>query len=277
MKILKTIAELNDFRNSLHGTVGFIPTMGYLHTGHVSLVKRAQKENDHVLVSIFVNPKQFGPHEDFQKYPRDTEKDLTLLRNSQTNSVFLPTVEELYPDDFETSVTFETISKKLEGAVRPSHFTGVATVLTKFFNLVRPTHAYFGQKDAQQVAVVKKLVADLNFPLQIIVGDTVREADGLAMSSRNVFLTPVQRQEAPILYESLHQAEKMLQAGETDAQKIKNEMQKMIEKTSGMIDYISVADAKTLDDVATVQGKTLVSLAVRFGNTRLIDNILFET
>ncbi len=274
MKIIKTIAEFNILRKKLSGSIGFIPTMGYLHEGHISLVKKAKNENDVVIVSVFVNPKQFGPNEDFQKYPRDTQKDISLLENAHTDILFLPDVDELYPDGFETYVSFENISKKLEGEIRPMHFTGVATVLAKLFNLVQPTKSYFGQKDAQQVVVVKKLVTDLNFPVEIIVGETVREPDGLAMSSRNVFLTPDQRKEAAILYQSLCLAKEMVAKGETHAEKIKSAMEKLINTTSGKIDYISTAGTQSLDEVTEIKKETLISLAVRFGSTRLIDNLI---
>lgn len=274
MKIIKNIAGLKKIRTNMKGTIGFIPTMGYLHEGHVSLVKRAKAENDHVVVSIFVNPKQFGPHEDFQKYPRDTERDLTFLESTQTDIVFLPSVDELYPDDFETYVSLNKITKRLEGAVRPSHFTGVATVLTKLFHIVQPTKSYFGQKDAQQVAVVKKMVSDLNFPTEIVVGETVREHDGLAMSSRNVFLSGTERKEACVLYQSLTLAKEMIEKDETVSEKIKTAMEQLIQTTSGKIDYISIADLQTLDEIEHINDKALISLAVRFGNTRLIDNIV---
>lgn len=274
MKVIKTIAELQNIRNSLQQSVGFVPTMGYLHAGHVSLVELAQKETENVFVSIFVNPKQFGPHDDFQKYPRDIDRDLELLKKTKTTFVFLPEVAALYPEGYDTYVSLHEITKKLEGAVRPNHFTGVATVLTKLFHLVQPTKAYFGQKDAQQVVVVKKMVADLHFPVEIVVGPTVREVDGLAMSSRNVFLDPKQRMEASFLYQSLCLAKTMFVEGEGDSEKILSAMEKLIHKTSGMIEYISITNPQTLEDVRIVKKGTLISLAVRFGSTRLIDNII---
>jgi pantoate--beta-alanine ligase len=276
MKIIKNIVAIKQLRSTLAGTVGFIPTMGYLHEGHLSLITRAKKETDHVIVSIFVNPKQFGPNEDFQNYPRDEKKDLALLKKAGTDSVFLPTVKEFYPEDYETHVSLEKITQKLEGAVRPGHFTGVATVLTKFFNLIQPTHSYFGQKDAQQVVVVKKMVRDLNFSTKIIVGGTQREKDGLAMSSRNVFLNLRERKEATVLYKSLSLAKDMFEKKETNAKKIIHAMEKLIQTTSGKIDYISIANPKTLEELATIKKGTLISIAVRFGNTRLIDNVIIE-
>src|SRR6185369_8844724 len=275
MKIVKIISEIENLRKSFAGTIGFIPTMGYLHEGHLSLVKLAQKENALVFVSIFVNPKQFSPNEDLQSYPRDTDRDIALLEQVNVDVLFLPTPTEMYPEGFETEVSLSNLPQRLEGAVRPGHFTGVATVLTKLFHIVQPTAAYFGRKDAQQVAVVKKMVKDLNFPIKIIVGETIREADGLAMSSINVFLSPAERKEASVLYQSLSLAEKMFKDGETDTEKIKTEMTKLIEAKSGMIDYISFANEQ-LDEVAEVKNGTLVSLAVRFGKTRLIDNIVIK-
>lgn len=276
MKIVKNIAEFKKIRANVHETIGFVPTMGFLHDGHLSLVKQAKADNSQAVVSIFVNPKQFEPHEDFQKYPRDTERDLKLLESVQTDIVFLPTVEELYPEEFETYVSLTTISKKLEGAVRPSHFAGVATILTKLFHIVQPTRSYFGQKDAQQVAVVKKMVSDLNFPTEILVGATIREKDGLAMSSRNVYLSEAQRKEASILYQSLILAQEMVKEGKKNSETIKTAMKQLIETTSGKIDYISIADTQTLDEIDTLSNNALISLAVRFGNTRLIDNVIIE-
>jgi pantoate--beta-alanine ligase len=276
MKIIKNIAEIKKLRSTLSGTIGFIPTMGFLHEGHLSLVQRSQEENSLTIVSIFVNPKQFGPNDDFQKYPRDTQRDLALLEKTSVDIVFLPILEEFYPKDYETSVSLEKIPQKLEGAVRPGHFTGVATVLTKFFNLIQPTHAYFGQKDAQQVVVVKKMVKDLNFSSKIIVGETLREKDGLAMSSRNVFLNPSERKEATVLYNSLCLAKVMFEKKETNSTKIKHSMEQLIQKTSGKIDYISIADPESLEELATIKAGTLISLAVRFGTTRLIDNVIIE-
>lgn len=276
MKIIKNIVEFKKIRANLDGTVGFIPTMGYLHKGHLSLVKRARTENDCTAVSIFVNPKQFGPQEDFFKYPRDIEKDLSLLASVKTDIVFLPSVDELYPDSYETYVQLEVLSQKLEGTVRPGHFTGVATILTKLFHIIQPTRSYFGQKDAQQVAIVKKMVNDLNFPLKVIVCDTIREPDGLAMSSRNVYLSKTQRQEAVVLYQSLTVAQALVKKGERDPEAIKKAMEQIIQATSGKIDYISVADTQTLEEKDTAGKGTLISLAVRFGNTRLIDNVIIE-
>lgn len=276
-KVIKTIAHMRQFRKGVQGSVGFIPTMGFLHAGHLSLVTKAQQENDVVIISIFVNPKQFGPKDDFQTYPRDTDRDLALLETTGKEVVvFLPTPEEMYPDGYETSVNVDDITTRLEGKVRPGHFQGVATVVTKLFNITQPTRAYFGQKDVQQVVVMKKMVEDLNMPLEIIVCNTVREADGLAMSSRNVFLDDVNRKQAVVLSKALRLALGLFDEGEYNAEKIKNAMKKLIHTSSGVIDYISIANPKTLHEVKTIEKKALVSLAVRFGKTRLIDNIILS-
>lgn len=272
MQIARSISDMRKVRKSMRGSVGFIPTMGYLHEGHISLVEQAKKENDHVVVSIFVNPKQFGPNEDFSKYPRNEEHDTQLLTDAGVAVLFLPTAAEMYPEGFETYVTVEKTSQVLEGAKRPGHFTGVATVVSKLFNIIQPDAAYFGQKDAQQVAVMKKMVTDLQFPLQIHVGETVREPDGLAKSSRNVYLSKKDRKAASVLYSSLQLAKTLLQKGEKDANKIKKEMGKRIGTTSGRIDYISIADPETLEELEHIEKEAVVSLAVYFGKTRLIDN-----
>lgn len=274
IKTIKSISGMKKYRNTLKGAVGFIPTMGYLHAGHLSLVKQAKKENDHVIVSIFVNPKQFGPKEDFQSYPRNTKRDIKLLKSVGTDILFLPEAAEIYPNGYMTYVNVLDITTRLEGKVRPGHFEGVATVLTKLFNIIHPTKAYFGQKDAQQVAVVRKLIVDLNIPVKVIVSQTVREPDGLAMSSRNVFLTPSERKEARVLSQSLFLARDLYKKGERKAKKINSEMEKLIKKTSGKIDYISIADKETLKELEKIENGALVSLAVRFGKTRLIDNIV---
>jgi len=277
MKIIKTINEMRDFRRNNAGSVGFIPTMGYLHEGHVSLVKLARQENNYVVISIFVNPKQFGPHEDFAAYPRDTEKDITLLKNAGVNAVFLPEVEEMYPAGFETYVSLETLSKKLEGKSRPGHFTGVATIVSKLCNIIQPDRAYFGQKDAQQVVVMKKMVSDLQLPIKIVVGETKREKDGLAMSSRNVYLSEKERKEASVLFQSLQLANEMIQKRERNSEIIKKAMSSLINETSGTIDYISFANPKNLDEVQIIENEVLISLAVYFGKTRLIDNIVVHS
>ena len=274
---MKTVETINDYRQErpqLDESVGFVPTMGYLHEGHLSLVKKAREENKTVVVSIFVNPTQFGPGEDFINYPRDTESDLDMLK-PYTDIVFMPSAEEFYPPDFDSWVDIEGITDVLEGAVRPGHFRGVATVCTKLFNIVQPTRAYFAQKDAQQLLVIKKMVSELNMPLEIVTCPTIREPDGLAMSSRNTYLDKEQRRAATVLYRTLTLAEELYVGGERDANTIRRSMTEMIEKESlAEIDYVSVADAETLQELDRIEGKSLVSLAVKIGMTRLIDNVV---
>jgi len=276
MQTVKTINEMRILRGKTAGKVGFIPTMGYLHEGHISLVEQAKKENDSVVVSIFVNPKQFGPNEDFTRYPRDEQNDIELLEKAGVDILFLPTVDEIYPEGFETYVTVENTSQVLEGAKRPGHFRGVATVVTKLFNIIQPDNTYFGQKDAQQVAVMKRMIADLQFPITLHIGETLRESNGLAKSSRNVYLSEKDRTEAAVLFKSLQLAQEKFQKGEKDSAKIKNEMEKLIRMTSGKIDYISIADPETLQELDFIKKNALVSLAVYFGKTRLIDNSILH-
>jgi pantoate--beta-alanine ligase len=276
MKVIEKIAEMRKTRQRLAEPVGFVPTMGYLHEGHLTLVKRAREENESVVVSIFVNPTQFGPKEDFKSYPRDTERDLKMLK-PLTDIVFMPSSPEIYPEDFDTWVVPGTVAERLEGAARPGHFRGVNTVVAKLFNIVQPTRAYFGQKDAQQLAVIKKMVTDLNMNLEIVACPTVREADGLAMSSRNVYLSPEQRRSALVLSKALARAPELWGRGEKEAGTIRRYMGELIEKESpGEINYISVADPETLKEMHRIKPPALVSLAVRFGKTRLIDNIILE-
>ena len=274
--VAKTVTRITELRKTYTSTVGFIPTMGFLHAGHASLIKRAKRENDVVIVSIFVNPTQFGPKEDFQQYPRDTKRDMQLLRSLHVDCIFFPTTRDMYPPEFFTFVEVSHISNVLEGKSRPGHFKGVATVVNKLFNILQPTRAYFGQKDAQQVAIIKKMVTDLNIPVEIVVGDTVREINGLAMSSRNVFLNKKERTEAVVLYKSLLIAQKLFQLGEKSSKKIKHAMKNLICGTSGKIDYISIAKPQTLQEISQIEDVALISLAVRFGNIRLIDNIVIK-
>ena len=275
MKVIETIDEMRKLRQQLTEPVGLVPTMGYLHEGHLSLVRRARIENPSVVVSIFVNPTQFGPREDFKAYPRDPQRDLTLLEKEKTDVVFMPSADEMYPPRFNSWVEVGKITERLEGASRPGHFRGVTTVVAKLFNIVQPTRAYFGQKDAQQVIVIKKMVADLDMNLEIVTLPTVREDDGLAMSSRNAYLNPEQRKAAVVLYQSLNLAQKLYADGERDAGKIRQEMTTLIQKEPlAEIDYISIADNETLDELDTVTPPALVSLAVKFGKTRLIDNVV---
>jgi len=277
MKVVETIANLKSLRLKLPEPVGFVPTMGYLHKGHLALVKRAKAEDSSVVVSIFVNPTQFGPHEDFDKYPRNPQRDLALLEKEGVDLVFMPSVAEMYPPEFSSWVDVGKIAERLEGASRPGHFRGVTTVVAKLFNLVQPDKAYFGQKDAQQLAVIKKMVADLNMNLEVVIVPTVREADGLAMSSRNTYLNPKERKAATVLYQALGLAQKLWSQGEKDAQTIRQRMTALIQKQPlAHIDYISIADAETLDELDAVRPPALVSLAVKIGKTRLIDNVVVE-
>jgi pantoate--beta-alanine ligase len=277
MKIIETIAEMKKYRHSLTGSVGFVPTMGYLHEGHISHIHRSKKENAFSGASIFVNPTQFGPNEDFDRYPRDYPRDFALLEKAGTDFVFLPPPSEMYPTGFNTWVEVLGVTAVLEGAIRPGHFKGVATVVTKLFNIVEPTRAYFGQKDAQQCVVIKKMAQDLNMNLEVIIGPTLREADGLAMSSRNVYLSPAERSQAPVLNQSLVLAHKMWDEGVREAAVIRQAMENLIkQKPLGKIEYISLADALTLQELTTLEKPFVISLAVKFGKTRLIDNILVE-
>ncbi len=275
MQVARTITEARAIRRALPGTWGFVPTMGYLHEGHLSLVRRARAENDHVAVSIFVNPTQFGPHEDYNRYPRDLERDLRLLEPLGVDLVFAPPVEEMYPPGFQTWVVVEEVTRPLEGAARPGHFRGVATVVTKLFNIIQPDRAYFGQKDAQQAVVIRRMVQDLNIPVEIVVCPTVREPDGLAMSSRNTYLSPEERRAATVLFRALQAAKARYEQGERDAERLRAIMREVIQaEPLARLDYVSVADPETLQELSRVEDRALLSLAVYIGKTRLIDNIL---
>lgn len=260
-------------------TIAVVPTMGYLHEGHLSLVRIAKEHADLVVTTIFVNPTQFGPHEDFSRYPRDLRRDIELASDAGTDIVFAPETQEMYPDGFDTFVEPGAIATVLEGRSRPGHFKGVATIVAKLFHSTKPHVAVFGQKDAQQVAVIRRLVRDLDFDVRIMVGPIVREGNGLAMSSRNTYLNAKQREEAAVLFQSLQYAEQAIQSGETQSDAIIREMQEMIRaRSSGEIDYISIADGQTLEEISSCSHvrPLLVSLAVRFGPTRLIDNSIIS-
>jgi len=268
---------MKQIRQQLTEPVGFVPTMGYLHEGHLALVKRARAENRWVIASIFVNPAQFGPQEDFNDYPRDPQRDLAMLEKEKTDIVFMPSVAEMYPAQFNSRVEVNKVTERLEGASRPGHFRGVTTVVAKLFNIIQPTKAYFGQKDAQQAIVIRKMVADLNMNLEIVTIPTVREPDGLAISSRNTYLNPQQRQAAAVLYQALSLAQQLWAQGEKNAQLLRQEMTGLIQKQPlATIDYVSIADADTLDELDTDRSPALVSLAVKIGSTRLIDNIVLQ-
>lgn len=259
--------------------IGVVPTMGYLHEGHLSLIRLAKEKSDIVITTIFVNPLQFAPHEDYDKYPRDFERDKKLVELVGCDIIFHPTVEEMYPENFLTYVEVEKLTKVLEGEFRPTHFRGVTTVVAKLFNITKPHVAVFGQKDAQQALIIKQMVRDLNFDIEIIVAPIVREPDGLAMSSRNVYLSESERKDATVLYESLKLAEKLIKEGERNAGAITSKMKELIKsKPSAKIDYIAIVEPETLEKVDELtDGKEyLIAIAVRIGNTRLIDNLLIK-
>jgi len=275
VKVLKTINEIKQLRLKLAEPVGFVPTMGYLHEGHLALVRQARAENPSVVVSIFVNPTQFGPNEDFSQYPRHPQRDLALLGKEGVDIVFMPPADEMYPPQFSSWVEVGKLAEWLEGASRPGHFRGVATVVARLFDIVQPDKAYFGQKDAQQLIVIKQMVADLNLSVEVVAVPTVREPDGLAMSSRNTYLNPEERKQAVVLYQALTLAQKLYSEGEKDAVTIRRQMTDLIQKQPlADIDYISIADAETLGELDRVKPPALVSMAVRIGKTRLIDNVV---
>ncbi len=260
-------------------TIGFVPTMGALHDGHLSLLRKARRENDIAVASIFVNPMQFGPSEDFEKYPRDIENDIKKLRNEEIDILFLPELSLLYSSGFSTYINVDIISEKLDGGFRPGHFRGVATVVAKLFNIVDPTRAYFGQKDFQQTIIIKRMVKDLDFDLDIVVCPTVREDDGLAMSSRNLYLDKEQRRAARVLYRCLNEASDAIKSGIIKLEEIKDLMIKIIsgEALVNRINYAAVYDPMTLDEVDVIQGEVLIAVAVRLGDTCLIDNMLINS
>jgi pantoate--beta-alanine ligase len=270
-----SLDELRAARLSLDGKIGLVPTMGYLHEGHLSLIQRAKEECDKVVVSIFVNPTQFGANEDLSSYPRDLERDLNLIEPLGVDLVWNPTPEIMYPAGYQTWVQVETMTRPLEGAMRPTHFKGVTTVVAKLFNAVQPHKAFFGQKDAQQAAVIRQMVQDLNFPIEIVVCPTVREADGLAMSSRNKYLEGDDRKAATILFRALNETKRLCDAGEQNAEILRRNMKDVLEsEPRAQTQYVSCADYETLEELDLVTGKTLLSTAVMVGKTRLIDNIV---
>jgi pantoate--beta-alanine ligase len=276
MKLVHTVAALRAARPGWT-SLGLVPTMGFLHAGHLSLVERANAECGASAVSIFVNPTQFGPDEDLARYPRDLARDLELLERAGTALAFVPEPDEIYPPGFSTRIEIGAIGQPLEGVARPGHFAGVATVVTKLLNIVQPTRAYFGQKDAQQSAVIRRLVRDLNLPVEIVVGATVREPDGLALSSRNSYLTPRQRAQAPVLFRALGAAQNAFEAGERSGDVLRDTMRSvLLDEAGAEAEYVSAADSETLRELEHVSGSVLLSLAVRFGGTRLIDNVLLK-
>lgn len=291
MKIIKTKESLRKFLAVFRRrgqTIGFVPTMGCFHEGHLSLMRQAKKESDIVVVSLFVNPNQFGPKEDFVKYPRDLKRDVVMSRSVGVDALFAPSVEEMYLEwkdiwhktggagrDLLTTVEVPGVSEGLCGASRPGHFRGVATVVANLLNIIQPNVMYLGQKDAQQVVVIKKMVVDLNYPVTVRVGKTVRESDGLAMSSRNSYLSPTERREAVSLSSALKRARYLVARGERDSRKIISETKKLLlEGTGASIEYILCVSATDFKPIRRIKGKVLIALAVRFSSVRLIDNII---
>jgi pantoate--beta-alanine ligase len=277
MKNVTTLTELRDARSRLPGPVGLVPTMGYLHEGHLSLVRRAREACRSVVVSIYVNPTQFGANEDLDAYPRDLSRDLGLLENEGVDLVWMPTSDIMYPPDFQTWVTVEVVTQKLEGAMRPVHFRGVSTVVAKLFNAIQPQKAYFGQKDAQQTVVIRQMVRDLNFPIEIVVCPIMREADGLAMSSRNAYLNPAERQAARVLWRALSAANAAFEGGERDPHRLREIMAETINREPlAQKQYVSCAHPETLQELSEPIEHALLSMAVLIGSTRLIDNLVLE-
>lgn len=283
IRSVKSLQRLIQKAKARSQRIGFVPTMGALHDGHASLMRRCRKDNSLAVVSIFVNPKQFGPREDFRKYPRMEEADRILAKKAGVDILFCPSENEMYPDDHLTYIDVEKITKPLCGRSRPGHFRGVATVVGKLLNMVMPDVLYLGQKDAQQALIIKRMIRDLNFPVQVKVCPIVRDADGLALSSRNRYLTEKQRREAVILYQSLREAKKRILEGERRAPlsgrlrtgKIAGMIRSRVTRnTSGRIDYVECVDAETLESLTRAGGKIMIALAVHFGKTRLIDNMI---
>jgi pantoate--beta-alanine ligase len=278
MKVITKIAEMQKEADRLRmqgKKIGLVPTMGYLHEGHLSLIREAKKRSDVVVMSIFVNPTQFGPDEDFEDYPRDFNRDVELAKSVGCDIIFYPDAKDVYPVPYLTYVEVEKITKVLCGVSRSTHFRGVTTIIAKLFNIVKPHLAIFGQKDAQQAIVIKRMVTDLNFDIEIIVAPIVREKDGLAMSSRNTYLSKNQRKQALVLYRSLMAAKKMIEAGERNTTILKSRMREMIEQQpEAVIDYIEIVDTMNLEPQTELHGEVLIALAVKIGKPRLIDNII---
>jgi pantoate--beta-alanine ligase len=278
LEIIKSVREMKSRAKALRGegaVVGFVPTMGFLHEGHLTLVRTARELSDTVVVSIFVNPTQFGPNEDFEDYPRDLDRDIELLEAAGGDIVFVPEASDVYPSGFATVVHVQRMGEKLCGAFRPGHFDGVCTVVAKLFEIVRPSLSVFGQKDGQQVAIIERMVEDLDMGVRIIRGPIVREPDGLAMSSRNTYLSPGERAEAPVLHQALEGARERFEGGEIDAAKVLEEIRASIEaKPHAQVQYVAAVDWKSLDDVTELREGIMIALAVHFGRTRLIDNVV---
>ena len=279
MKTASTIAEVREALGRVRGegrSIGFVPTMGALHEGHLSLVREARDRADHVVVSIFVNPTQFGPNEDLAKYPRDLEGDMRLLEDAQTDVVFTPSVEEIYPAGATTWVTVETLDQRNEGRMRPGHYRGVATVVAKLFNIVQPSIAFFGQKDAGQLALIRRMTRDLSLPVEIVGCPIVREADGLAMSSRNVYLSQEDRRRALVLRRALLAAEKVFALGERNAERVSENIAVEFRSAAISPDYIEILDPDSLEPIQQITKPTLVAVAAKIGGTRLLDNVVLQ-
>lgn len=280
MQIIKSIREMQQLSDRLRREgkiIGFVPTMGFLHEGHLSLMRIARPKCDALVVSIFVNPTQFGPNEDLDKYPRDFERDERLCREEKVDVVFYPDRNSMYPEPYHTFVNVERLSETMCGLSRPGHFRGVATVVGKLFNIVKPHLAVFGEKDYQQAVIIRQMVKDLNFDVEILTGPIVREPDGLAMSSRNKYLSHQERKTALVLYKSLTLAQKLAREGNDDADFVYDRMRELIQNTKGaVIDYIAIVDGQTLQPVERIGNKTLIALAVKIGQTRLIDNTVIR-
>lgn len=278
MEIVNRIQRMKEVIKDIkkdNKTIGFVPTMGCLHQGHLSLVREARRMSDYVIVSIFVNPKQFGPNEDYEKYPRNITKDAEILSQENVDYVFYPAVEEMYPENYRTYVIVEDLSDKLCGRSRPGHFKGVATIVLKLLNIIQPNFAFFGQKDAQQSIIIKRMIRDLNLDTEIIILPIVREPDGLAMSSRNLYLNPEERKAATILFKSLQAAKELIKDGEKKASKIIERIKKIIaDEPLAKIDYIEIVDLENLNPMKSLDKPALIAIAVYIGETRLIDNII---
>jgi len=280
MKVIRKIKSMQKVADELRKKgkkIAFVPTMGYLHEGHLSLVRIARRRGDVVVVSIFVNPTQFGPSEDYHSYPRDEKRDLSLLKKEKVDFVFIPSVEEMYPENYQTYVEVTEMSKYLCGKSRPGHFRGVCTVVTKLFNIVKPHYAIFGEKDYQQLRIIERMIADLNMDVKIISGPTVREKDGLAMSSRNVYLSEEERKSALSLSKALNEVKKMVESGERDCEVLIRKAREIIEsEPHTKIDYVEIVDPLKLEPVKRIEDKAVIALAVFVGKARLIDNMKLE-
>lgn len=280
MRLIRTINRMSACINHIRQngkSIGFVPTMGYLHEGHLSLMRQAKEENDILVLSIFVNPAQFGPMEDYKRYPKDLNRDIRLAKDSGCDMVFIPDAKEMYPGGYSTYVKVERLSDILCGKTRPIHFRGVATVVTKLFNIIRPDRAYFGTKDYQQAIIIKRMIEDLNMDIKLKILPIVREKDGLAMSSRNIYLSQEERSDAIILYKALRFAKRLIEGGQRDPGVIISAIRKLIShKNRARMDYVSVVDADTLNDIRIIKRRILIAIAVWIGKTRLIDNIVVK-